>query len=209
MYILQQIATSTTVVHYGQHIFACLYSFSAVQLAAIMKWLFWYQREAVWGVRSLSVLWQAIGATAFFTHMWVLHQKLLPKSLGELSVCDAACLIFGHFSSPQAFTLTPASYSHRTSTSLHSICFIDPFHSFFKSFVVFFMSKRIFVVFTICKQYIFFFFVSAERFLQSTMQPHQSTKMALEWAASHIKVTRPPCLFWLPPWENVTRSTRT
>ena len=94
------------------------------------------------------------------THMWVLHQKLLPKSLGELiiSVCDAACLIFGHFSSPQAFTLTPASYSHWTSTSLHSICFINPFHSFFKSFVVFFMSKRIFVVFTICKQYIFFFF---------------------------------------------------
>jgi len=35
----------------------------------------------------------------------------------------------------------------------------------------------------------------------------QTTKMTLERAASHIKVTCPPCLFWLLPWENVNRST--
>jgi len=39
------------------------------------------------------------------------------------------------------------------------------------------------------------------------MQPHQSTEMAPERATSHIRVTHPPCLFWLPPWENVNRST--
>jgi len=32
-----------------------------------------------------------------------------------------------------------------------------------------------------------------------------STKMTLERAASHLKVTHPPCLFQLPPWENVNR----
>ena len=47
------------------------------------------------------------------------------------------------------------------------------------------------------------FVLSVERFLQSTVQPHQSTEMALERATSHIKVTHPPCLFQLPPWENV------
>ena len=44
-------------------------------------------------------------------------------------------------------------------------------------------------------------------FLQSTVWPHQSTARPLERAASHIKVTRPPCLFQLPPWENANRST--
>jgi len=46
-------------------------------------------------------------------------------------------------------------------------------------------------------------------FLQSTVQPQQSTKITLERAASHIKVTCicPPCLFRLPTWENVNRST--
>ena len=39
-------------------------------------------------------------------------------------------------------------------------------------------------------------------FLQSTMQPYQSTKMAFERATSHI-----PFLFMLLPWENVNRST--
>jgi len=29
----------------------------------------------------------------------------------------------------------------------------------------------------------------------------------LKGTASHIKVTHPPCLFQLPPWENVNRST--
>jgi len=46
-----------------------------------------------------------------------------------------------------------------------------------------------------------FSFVSPRGFLQSAAWPHQSTKMVLERAASHIKVTRPPRLFWLPPWE--------
>jgi len=32
---------------------------------------------------------------------------------------------------------------------------------------------------------------------------HQSTEMALERVTSHIKVTSPPCLFQLPPYENV------
>ena len=41
------------------------------------------------------------------------------------------------------------------------------------------------------------------KFLQSTASPHQSTKMTLERAASHNKVTHPPCLFWLPTLENV------
>jgi len=31
--------------------------------------------------------------------------------------------------------------------------------------------------------------------------------MALERAASHIKVTCSPCLFQLPPWENGNRLT--
>ena len=31
--------------------------------------------------------------------------------------------------------------------------------------------------------------------------------MTLERTASPIKVTCPPCLFWLPPWEDVNRST--
>jgi len=48
---------------------------------------------------------------------------------------------------------------------------------------------------------------SSRGYLQSTAWPHQSTEMALERATSHIKVTHPPCLFWLPPWENVNRST--
>ena len=52
---------------------------------------------------------------------------------------------------------------------------------------------------------VFFFNFYIERVFQSTAQPHQSTKMALERAASHIKVTHPPCLFQLPPWENVNR----
>ena len=49
---------------------------------------------------------------------------------------------------------------------------------------------------------VFFLFV-----FQSTMWPYQSTEMALERAASHIKVTRSPGLFRLPPWEIVSRST--
>ena len=80
---------------------------------------------------------------------------------------------------PQTFTLTPASYSHSTSTSLHSIGFIN----------------------------LFVFYLSPKRILQSTVRPHQSTARPLERAASHIKVTRPPCLFRLPPWENVNRPT--
>ena len=52
-----------------------------------------------------------------------------------------------------------------------------------------------------------FFFWSPRGFLQSTARPHPSTTRPLERAASHIKVTCPPCLFQLPPWENVNRST--
>ena len=39
------------------------------------------------------------------------------------------------------------------------------------------------------------------------MWRHQSTARPLERSASHIKVTCPPCLFRLPPWENVNRPT--
>jgi len=81
---------------------------------------------------------------------------------------------------PQTFTLTPASYSHSTSTSLHSIGFIN---------------------------YFCFFFLIPRGFLQSTAWQHQSTTRPLERAVSHIKVTHPPCLLWLLPWENVNRST--
>jgi len=55
----------------------------------------------------------------------------------------------------------------------------------------------------------FFLLLSPRGFLQSTVQPHQSTKMALERAASHIKVTHPPCLFQLPPWKNVKQINST
>ena len=46
-----------------------------------------------------------------------------------------------------------------------------------------------------------------QELLQSTTWPHQSTKMTLERATNHIKVTCPPGLFRLPPRENVNRST--
>ena len=90
----------------------------------------------------------------------------------------------GASAAPQTFTVTAASYWHWTSTSLHSIGFINSFLFFF-----------------------FFFFLSPKRNLQSTARPHQSTARPLERAASHIKVTHPPCLFQLSPWENVNRST--
>jgi len=86
----------------------------------------------------------------------------------------------GASAAPQTFILTVASYWHWTSTSLHSIGFINSF---------------------------WFFFLSPKRVLQSTAWPHQSTARPLERAASHIKVTHPPCLFRLAPWENVNRST--
>ena len=89
----------------------------------------------------------------------------------------------GTLAAPQTFTLTPASYSHSTSTSLHSIGFINSFCFF----LLFFLSQR--------------------GFLQSTVRPHQSTTRPLERVTSHIKGTRPPCLFQLPPWENLNRST--
>jgi len=50
-------------------------------------------------------------------------------------------------------------------------------------------------------------FLCPKGFLQSIMWRHQSTTRPLERAASHIKVTHPPCLFRLPSWENVNRST--
>jgi len=77
---------------------------------------------------------------------------------------------------PQSVTLTAASY---TSTSQHSIGFINSFH-------------------------FFFLFLSPKKIFQSTVQPHQSTARPLERDTNHIKVTRPPCLFRLPP---VNRST--
>jgi len=46
----------------------------------------------------------------------------------------------GTSAAPQTFTLTPASYSHSTSTSLHSIGFINSFRFFFFFLV---KSKRI------------------------------------------------------------------
>jgi len=51
------------------------------------------------------------------------------------------------------------------------------------------------------------FLLCPRGFLQSTTQLHQSTSRSLERATSHIKVTCPTCLFRLPPWENVDRST--
>ena len=47
---------------------------------------------------------------------------------------------------------------------------------------------------------------SVQTNLQSTARPHQSTDLKLERAASRIKERSPPCLFRLPPWENVNRS---
>ena len=92
-----------------------------------------------------------------------------------------------HRAAPQTSTLTLASYSPWTSTSLHSICFINSFHFLFCFFVCLFVSPR--------------------GFLQSTARPHQSTARPLQRATSHIKVTHPPYLFLLLPWENVNRST--
>ena len=51
------------------------------------------------------------------------------------------------------------------------------------------------------------FFLSPRGFLQSTPRPHHSTARPLERATRHIKVTHPPCLFWLRSWENINRST--
>ena len=48
-------------------------------------------------------------------------------------------------------------------------------------------------------------FIFPRRFLPSTARLHRSTTRPLERPTSHIKVTRPPCLFWLLPWENVNR----
>jgi len=45
------------------------------------------------------------------------------------------------------------------------------------------------------------------RFLQSTAATSKHQNDIWKGATSHIKVTRPPCLFQLPPWENVNRST--
>jgi len=38
---------------------------------------------------------------------------------GTLGCCSLSSLLFGCFSSPQTLKLTPASYSHSTSTSLY------------------------------------------------------------------------------------------
>ena len=46
---------------------------------------------------------------------------------------------------------------------------------------------------------------SVQTNLQGTARPHQSTDLKLERAASRIKERSPPCLFRLPPWENVNR----
>ena len=51
------------------------------------------------------------------------------------------------------------------------------------------------------------FFFTSKRISSKYCMANQSTKMAHERAASHIKVTYPPCLFQLPPWGNVNRST--
>ena len=48
-----------------------------------------------------------------------------------------------------------------------------------------------------------FFFLKSKRI---SAWPHQSTIVILVRTASHIKVTRPPCLFQLLTWENVNRS---
>ena len=100
--------------------------------------------------------------------------------LGQLDAVHFPSCPLGVSAAPQTFPLTAASYLHSTSTSLHSICYMSSFH---------------------------FFFLSQRGFLQSTLWSHQSTEMALVGATSHIKVIRPPCLFQLPPWENIIRST--
>jgi len=46
-------------------------------------------------------------------------------------------------------------------------------------------------------------YFKSKRISSSTAWPYQSTETTLARAASHSKVTYPPCLFWLPPWENV------
>ena len=97
---------------------------------------------------------------------------LLAKELLE-AVHFPACSS-GASTAPQTFTLTPASYSHSTSTSLHSIGFRT---------------------------------LSIQENLFKVLHGHiKAPKVTLERAASHLKVIYSPCLFWLPPWENVYRS---
>ena len=71
-------------------------------------------------------------------------QSTLARELLDAIHFPASSL--GTSAAPQIFTLTPASYSHSTSTSLHSIGFINSFR---------------------------FFFLIPRGYLQSTMQPHQ------------------------------------
>ena len=86
-------------------------------------------------------------------------------------------LNLGALLAPQTFLLTAASYSHSTSSAVQ----LFPF-SFF------------------------FLLLCVRGFLPSIAWPRQNME-ALERVASHVKVTFPPCLFRLPPWENVNRST--
>ena len=89
----------------------------------------------------------------------------LARELVDAILFPACCP--GVSAASQTFTLTAASYLHWTSTSLHSICFINSF----------------------------LFFFSPRGFLRSTAQPHQSTARPLERAPNHIQVTRPSSLF--------------
>jgi len=82
----------------------------------------------------------------------------------------------GASAAPPTFTLTPASYSHSSSTSLHSIGFINSFRFFQEDF------------FEVLRGHI--------------KAPPGHLKGLLATSKG-----RPPCLFWLPPWENVNRST--
>jgi len=123
-------------------------------------------------MNQVSIDWQPLS----------LYGKLTsPNDDSCLTLCIKDAIHFpgcpsGASAAPQAFLLTASSYSHSTSTVLHSICFM--------------ISSR------------FSFFLSP-----STARSYQSTEMTFERAASNIKVTCPPCLFWLPSWEYVNQST--
>ena len=97
------------------------------------------------------------------------------------------------------FEPSPRAHTHSLHTELAYHCIMGSCRiQYALSTLVFFV---VVVVFFVC------LFVSPRGFLQSTTWPHQSTARLLERATSHIKMTHPPCLFRLLPWENVNRST--
>ena len=101
---------------------------------------------------------------------------------GNSGCHSLASLLFERFSSPTNIHI-PLSCSHWTSTSLHSICFINSFCFFLK------------------------FYLSSRGFLQSTACMATSKRCKATWKDRRPhQVTCPPCGFWLLSWEKVNRA---